>query len=72
MTRTRTSRDTELAFWMLLFAALLLALAGCATPDALYADGCSTDTECEEQCMADLRPDEDAAVCAVSLAVVDR
>lgn len=37
---------------------------------AVAREQCGTDTECEEQCLAELRPDEDPAVCAVSLAPV--
>ena len=54
------------AAWAALLAALAVVLVGCAAPLEL-ADGCATDTECEQQCLADLRPDEDPAVCAVSL-----
>ena len=53
----------------ILVLSLALLLFGCAAPGEL-ADGCSTDTECESQCLADLRPDEDPAVCAISLAAV--
>ena len=53
----------------ILVLSLAVALSGCAAPIDL-ADGCSTDTECESQCLADLRPDEDPAVCAISLAPV--
>jgi hypothetical protein len=35
--------------------------------DDSYKEACGTDTECEEQCMRDLRPDENPDVCAVEL-----
>ena len=54
----------------ILVLSLAVALSGCAAPGEL-ADGCATDTECEAQCLADLRPDEDPAVCAVSLAAAE-
>ena len=53
----------------ILVLSLALLLSGCVAPLGL-ADGCGTDTECELQCLADLRPDEDPAVCAVSLAAL--
>ena len=40
-------------------------------PYVVLDAGCSTDSECESQCLADLRPDEDPAVCAISLAAVE-
>ena len=51
---------------MLRTVLLSALLMGCAAAPLDLAS-CSTDTECEEACLADLRPDEDAAVCAVSL-----
>ena len=54
----------------ILVLSLAVALSGCAAPGEL-ADGCSTDTECESQCLDELRPDENPAVCAVSLAAVE-
>ena len=56
------------ALFALAVSLVLAPLFGCAGID--LADGCSTDTECELQCLADLRPDEDPAVCAVSLAAL--
>lgn len=46
---------------------LAVLLAGCALQPVELAEGCGTDTECEEQCIADLRPDESPEVCAISL-----
>ena len=48
-------------------AALAVALFGCAHPIEL-AEGCTTDSECMAQCLEELRPDEDPAVCEISLA----
>ena len=45
---------------------LALLLGGCAHEQ--LAEVCGTDTECESQCLAELRPDEDPNACAVSLA----
>lgn len=53
--------------------ALLVALllVGCASVDEGEANAtCGTDSECEAECRADLRPDEDASVCAVDLTPV--
>ena len=36
-------------------------------PHVVLDAGCSTDSECQAQCVEELRPDEDPAVCAVSL-----
>ena len=55
------------ALLALVLAVLAVALFGCALPVEL-ADGCSTDSECQAQCLEDLRPDEDPAVCEISLA----
>lgn len=33
--------------------------------EAQYVDGCTTDSECEEQCRAEIRPDEDPSICDV-------
>ena len=55
------------ALWALVLAALAVALVGAAVPVEL-ADGCSTDSECMAQCLEELRPDEDQAVCEISLA----
>ena len=51
-----------------LLALLGLVLASCASLPA--PEQCGTDTECESQCLEELRPDEDPAVCAISLAAV--
>ncbi len=45
---------------------LAALLSGCAPIE--LAEGCSTDTECMDQCIAELRPDEDPGVCEISLA----
>ena len=55
------------ALWAAVLAALAVALFGCAHPIEL-ADGCSTDSECQAQCLEELQPDEDPAVCEISLA----
>lgn len=57
----------QAAAWAALLAAVAVALVGCAAPLEL-ADGCSTDTECMTQCLEELQPDEDPALCEISLA----
>ena len=54
------------ALWALVLACIAVALVGCAGAVEL-ADGCSTDSECMAQCLDELQPDEDAAVCEISL-----
>ena len=55
---------------MIRAVAIAALLAGCAALDQ-YSD-CSTDTECELQCVAELQPDESPEVCAISLAAVEQ
>ena len=55
------------ALLALVLAVLAVALFGCAHPVYL-AEGCSTDSECMAQCLEELRPDENPAVCEISLA----
>ena len=57
------------ALLALALALVLAPLFGCASTVEL-AEVCGTDTECEQQCLAELRPDEDPNVCAVSLAAL--
>jgi hypothetical protein len=63
-------------FAIALAATMISAAPGCATAYPMPAavidhaaiaqmDGCATDTECMEQCLQDLRPDDSPEVCDI-------